>query len=543
MLSLQAQTDSLLLRDFDYIKQSTPWLTQPNAAALALFPYENISHAELSAGYSEGRLTPSDGAPRQTVMNGSVESFFRMSSRAVVYGLLDYGNRSGRGMTGSVFLPSTLLRPFDIVEDSLTNAGSKHSDTYRLAGAFSYRLTDALAVGARADYTSANYAKYKDLRHSNKFMNLEVTAGILSPLLSWLTVGADYTYRRQTESITFDTFGKNDKVYKSLIDYGASMGIVEQFGNGGYTDKTNEMPFFEDGHGGSLQVAWRPSASESALSLFHSISFSRSTGYYGRRSPYSITFTNHDRDVTELRTSITFTPAASAQSSSAQSASARCAARFVLDVAYTAERLHNRANTFRGLTNANGATHYEYYDDTETGSKSRRTLSADCSAHLGIRHELPTWTVTAGYRWQRLSTLAYLYPFFRRQLLTVNCLSAGVTRNVVLRNSVLSLTANGSWQNGYGSACDDGTLVAPDAAQPAPASMDVFLWRDYEYMTAGRYSVELQAEYSFIVPGSRMKAHVRTAVAHKKASVADNSPSDLNSHDRTAVSIAAGLTF
>jgi hypothetical protein len=83
-------------------------------------------------------------------------------------------------MTGSVFLQDRL--PFDIMEDSLTNKGHKHCDRYHLTGGFSYSLSPAVALGLKADYTAANYAKYKDLRHKNKLMNLDVTIGLLSTL-------------------------------------------------------------------------------------------------------------------------------------------------------------------------------------------------------------------------------------------------------------------------------------------------------------------------------------------------------------------------
>lgn len=111
-----------------------------------------------------------------------------------------------------------------------------------------------LSLGARVDYTAANYAKYKDLRHKNKLMDLSATAGLTVPVASWLTVGADYRYHRSNESVTFGVYGKNDKVYKSLISYAAFMGRVEQFGNSGYTDKSREMPLFDEGHGAGVQT-------------------------------------------------------------------------------------------------------------------------------------------------------------------------------------------------------------------------------------------------------------------------------------------------
>ena len=94
-------------------------------------------------------------------------------------------------MTGSAFIDPT-RKPFNLTEDSLTNAGKKHRDTYKLTGGFGVDVYQGISLGARIDYTSANYAKYKDLRHKNKLMDLSVTAGVYAPITAWLNVGADY---------------------------------------------------------------------------------------------------------------------------------------------------------------------------------------------------------------------------------------------------------------------------------------------------------------------------------------------------------------
>ena len=186
MLALNVSTlfaqDSLLLRDYRFVQQSSPWLTQRNAAALTLFNSENIAEAEMSFAHANGELANFSGSPSLNNFQGAIESYYRLSPRAVVYGAISYDNLSGKDMTGSVFIQERL--PFDIVEDSLTNLGRKHRDTYHLVGGFGYQVVNGFSVGMKADYTAANYAKYKDLRHKNKLMNLDFTAGVLSPFPS-----------------------------------------------------------------------------------------------------------------------------------------------------------------------------------------------------------------------------------------------------------------------------------------------------------------------------------------------------------------------
>ena len=339
--SIAAQ-DSLLLRDYSYIQQSSPWLTQRNAAALTLCDNENIAEAELSLSHGSGKLTGISGSPSLTNLQANIESYYRINPRTVVFGAISYDNQSGSDMTGSVFMQDRL--PFDIVEDSLTNKGRKHRDTYHLTGGCGYDIYKGFSIGMKVDYTSANYAKYKDLRHKNKLMDLKLTVGVFAPFTiqsSKFNVGADYTYLRRTESVKFDTYGQNEKVYKSLIDFGGMMGIVEQYGNDGFTDKTNEMPLFEDGHSVGLQF----SIQHAPFSIFNALTYSHSTGYYGRKSPYTITYTNHDRDLLTEHVRLSYLPSSGTS-------------RFYLDLRYQSEKLQNSMNTYRGLTNTNGATHY-----------------------------------------------------------------------------------------------------------------------------------------------------------------------------------------
>lgn len=533
-VSIAAQ-DSLLLRDYSFIKQSSSWLTQRNAAALTLCDNKNIAEAELLLSHGSGKLTGISGSPSLTTLQAFIESYYRINPRTVVFGAISYDNQSGSDMTGSVFMQQRL--PFDIVEDSLTNAGRKHRDTYHLIGGCGYDIYKGISIGLKADYTAANYAKYQDLRHKNKLMDLKLTVGVFAPFTSWLNVGADYTYLRRTESVKFDTYGKNEKVYKSLIDYGGMMGIVEQFGNDGYTDKTNEMPLFEDGHSVGLQLGFFPQRSlqrqtlkERMFNVQCSMEFSHTTGYYGSKSPYTITYTDHDRDILANHIRLSYLPSTGTS-------------RHHLDLHYQNEKLQNNMNTFRGQTNTTGATHYEYYDATEAGNKSWRNLDIDYTMYLGIRHEMPTWTMTAGYHWQQRDMSSYLYPYYRQQQLRTNALTATVTRNFMMPKGVWGITVNGGYKKGSGEPYTDGTFVTPGSKQYQPATQEALLWHDYQYLTAAQYNIGLQMKYTFIFLGTNLRTHIRAAIDYRRASITDETPSGLHNPHRTYLTIAAGHTF
>ncbi len=541
--------DSLLLRDYRQVKQADPWLTHANAAALTRFSAASIAQAELSLTKGNGGLTDYYESPNTLLFDANVEAFYRLSRRTVVFGGISYNNYTGRDMTGSAFIHPT-RKPFDIVEDSLSNPGRKHRDTYRLTGAVGVDVYKGIGIGARLDYTAANYAKYKDLRHRNKLMELEASAGVYAPLTAWLCLGANYTYHRSTESLSFGVYGKSEKVYKSLIDYGAFMGIVEQVGNEGYTDKSREMPLFEDSHAVSLQAEVRPL---STLALFAAITHSRGDGYYGRQSPYTITYSGHKRHVTALQGRLTFTPHGASTPAAPHRASTpsaphrastpsapHCASRFCLDVSYTNEKLAAHANTYRAMSGSNEATYYEYYDPVETGDKQWDDLRLTATAQWGIRGELPTWEVCADYQMTARKQVAYLYPFYRHQRITTHQVALAATRNICLTKGVLSCMLRAGYQKGNGYPFEDFTDIPPSSKQSLPATMDAFLYREYQYLTAAQYRVGAGIKYAFRFPGTALKTHARISADYRKAT--ETYPySRGTSH--TLLTAAIGCTF
>ena len=455
--SSSPSTDSLLLRDYAYIKHSSPWLTSQNAAGLTHFSNSNIAEAELRLGIGKGGLVNYYESPKTLTFDGGIESFYRISQRVVLFGGMSYENYTGRKMTGSAFVNPERL-PFDIVEDSLTNEGRKHRDTYQLTGAVGVDLWHGAALGVRVDYTAANYAKYKDLRHKNKLMDLSASAGVSIPLCHWAEIGVDYRYHRYNESVTFGTYGNSDKVYKSLINYGGFIGVVEQFGNYGFTDKSREMPLFDDGHGMGVQA----SASAGQLKFFGEFSYNHRSGYYGRRSPYTITYTAHEGDNYSYYGRLEYHAERSVHQIGAR---------------LSWETLQNDANTYRELKNDAGSSYYEYYDAVKTSNKLWNSTTIDYTCYLGLRHEMPAWMFRAAIDLRHRKQTAYQYPYYRRQDIRSTELSLHASRNIFLPKGVLSLSANFSWLKGSGEPFEDGTLAEPSDRQTPPPSMDALLYK------------------------------------------------------------------
>ncbi|HAT62773.1 MAG TPA: hypothetical protein DCS83_09610 [Prevotella sp.] len=285
--------DSIMHRDFRFVQSSDLWLEENNAAALIRFHSNNISSGEMFAQYAKGGFIDYSQSPRLLNIGAKAESLYRLSPHTVVYGLISYTNFSGHDMTGSVFIDPA-DKPIDIVEDSITNSGKKHLDTYHMIGAIGFSLWKNVSMGAKIDFTAANYAKYKDLRHQNKLTDITGSLGVYYPVNNKLQIGGYYSYRRAIESLRYNVYGKTDRTYISLIDYGGFIGQTEQFSTEGYTGSSHELPFFDEYLGYGMQIDIKM---HSLLTWHNSFSTDRRHGYYGRKSPYTIIYTRGTKDM------------------------------------------------------------------------------------------------------------------------------------------------------------------------------------------------------------------------------------------------------
>lgn len=518
-MAIQAQ-DSLLLHDYTFMKQGDPWIGSPNAAALTRFVHQNMAQAELSVSGEKGGFTNYNGSDDATMLNANVESYYRYNQRTVFFGSMSYENFSGRHMAGSAFI-NPERKPFDLVEDSLTNEGTKHRDTYALSGGVGCRVTDGFSVGIKIDYTAANMAKYKDLRHQNKLMDLQLTASAYAPVTSWLNLGAYYQHHRNTESIIFGTYGTSDKVYKTLVSYANFTGHLEQFGQEGYTDKSREMPFVNNSNGGGLQL----SALSPRFSVYASYSNFHGWGYYGNKSPYTITYSEHETNRHALQLQAAYSDGKS---------------KHILDFNADFETLQNDATTHRELKNASGATYYEYYTPVKTADKQWLDYHIAYTLHLGIRDALPTWTLQAGVHTMNRKQTAYVYPYYRRQDISYYAPFASVSHHFLTNKGVWSVSLNGSYQKGSGTPYEDNVFQTPSDKQSVPPSMDAYLYREYQWLTASQFCIGGSAKYAFVFPATRLKTYARLSINHKKANETNIYS---NGRRHTAVTAAIGCEF
>ena len=552
---VRGQTDSLLLTDYRFVEQQDPWLRSENAAGLTRLAtagagtvhtrLHHLSEAQLSVQRDWGFLADYYEAPKALTVGAQVSSYHRLNAKTVLYGSIGYDNFTGRDMTGSAFIDPT-RQPFDIIEDSLNNTGTKHRDTYHLTGAFGSTVGGGLAIGMKADYRTANYAKYKDLRHKNALMDLTLTAG-----LSWngqtplgaVQLGGDCYYRRNSESLTFATYGKGDKVYKSLIAYAAFTGHIETFGENGYADKSREMPLMSEYTGGGLQLSWDLTPQ---LQWFNELTVRHRKGYYGKRSPYTISYNEHDSNIYGYHGRLSLH---------------RATALHSIDVMLNAENLEDFANSYREETDNNSATHYEYFTPVKTSNHLWKNGQVAYTAQWGIRHLLPTWWLEVGARWLSHRQTAYVYPYYRSQNIGNRNLTASLQRNILLghrcngvaaKGGLLSARLSFSHQWGHGEPFRDATFIAPSDKQTPPPTMEAMLRQNYDYVTARRWGVAATVRYAFAWTACKMAPYAALHYSFTKAGAtsdrayagADTTETDSGRHpQRQQLCLAIGITF
>lgn len=522
-LEAQAQTvktDSLLMRDFSYVMHSDPWLMGNNPSALIRFGSSTLSEATVSMTVGNGGFVNYDQSPHTLTFGASAKSVYRLSPRTVVYGRMSYQNESSSNMAGSAFL-NTYHLPFDIVEDSLTNEGDEHRDTYHLKGGVGVDIWHGWSVGASFDFTAANLAKYKDLRHQNKAMDLTFSAGFYLPL-GHVSLGANYLYRRSTENIRFKVYGQSDKVYKSLIAYANFMGQVEQFTTNGYTGSNNEQPLFSARHGACVQLDWRITPQ---WQWYHSMMAQYRSGYYGRESAYTITYMRHHSHIYTYQSRLSYRLSTSLHR---------------MDVSISAERLENNQNAYLETLNEQGASQYEYFGAVKTGDKLWVDTHIGYTGDMGIDYELPRWTVATGVNIGHRKQTGYRYPYYRRQQLNQVQGYIDACHRIRLRQGILQAGLQFAYQKGSGDVYEDLTFVEPSAQQTAPPSMDAYLYRDYEYYTAPQVKVGAALKYSFIFPQTRMKTYVEGKCTYLKAY---NTDAYLKGDAYTTVMLIVGVDF
>ncbi|MGN1374929.1 MAG: DUF6850 family outer membrane beta-barrel protein [Prevotella sp.] len=376
-------------RDFSLVRDRNALLSSGNAAALVTFADSSISKGSVAYRHENGDLRlPSQGRQRN-VISADVSSYMRVSPKLVTFGHVSYINDYGTEMSGSMLFPTSELKPFDLI-GSAEDAGSKRAEIINIMGAAGWNVWRKLSVGAKLDYTSGSYAKYKDLRHTNSLMNLYSRADIFYNLSDNNGIGLGFIYRRQTESLRFKTFGTTDVVHTTILDYANGYGETETFGVDGFTDGGQEQPLFSEYTGLSANTKIGP--------VTLGMTYLHRHGYYGRNTQYAVLYENHSGEQW----------AYSARMDLLNNHNAL----LWIDMQLQTVRLSSYRTNYRRVTSQDNSslTFYEYYEPTKMSDKAQWFGKMNISGYWEPEGSIYMWFAVVGADYFHNKQTAYLYP-------------------------------------------------------------------------------------------------------------------------------------
>lgn len=140
--------------------------------------------------------------------------------RFSLQGSFSFEQMQGNDMCGSIFVNPGFY-PIDVLEFT---PGRKTRQTYSFDGLISVDITPQVRLGGGIDFTSSNYAKRKDLRHSNYLLDMTISPGVI-----WhkgeFALGLNAILRKTSDTPTGKQIGTKDN-FDAFLDKGLMYGNV-----------------------------------------------------------------------------------------------------------------------------------------------------------------------------------------------------------------------------------------------------------------------------------------------------------------------------
>jgi len=496
------QNVDTIYMDGDFLLKQNGWTTGRNATGLQYFPVNRFAMAEASLQKARGGFRNYYESDNSLSAGAQTQAWSRLNSKVVVSGGLSYNNFRGNNMTGSVLIdPYKNILGMD--EYSNSNAGTKQLETYEANGALSAAITPRFSIGGSVYFNAANYAKRKDLRHSNFLTNIDAGLGLGYQAGRVVELGAAYHYIRRIESLKFESFGNQDVQYMGFADFGLFMGRAELFaGNGsvgnGFIDY-QKRPIVNEVDEVSAQIGIRFGPD---THWFNEFSYGKQKGYYGKKGSTQITFTENAADQYRITSTLS---------------SAHNHNRYVARLYGVYETAENSANVYEEVSDAGNRRTIVYYGKNKITDRNITRAGLDLTAFLNVQDQLPRWKLQLQGSHNRREQIVNIYPFFRKQDLEFSQLQLGVANNTAVRNGVFCFSLDMSYGRGSGNAATDGYYVAPDADQAAPQTADTYLNQEFEYLTCPRYALAPGIQFT-VTHLPKMKPYAKLSDRYTAAS-------------------------
>lgn len=488
-----------------YLFDRNVWMSSENAASFTTYADSSFSVATISFIRADGAWRDFSDSDSRGELDAQVKSYARLWPTVMMYGGGSYGNVILRNAQGSMLWDDGDVKPFDLVDDSLNNAGKKLLEIVQLDGAVGWQATPVFSLGGKVNYRSGTFVKYKDLRHSNTYMRLNATGSLfLSSLFSGhLNVGLTFTYRRRIESLAFKTYGTNDREFCTLIDYAGLTGVVEYFGGNGFTDSSREIPLFSRHLGGGVQASWQ----WDDVQLYGFVQYLAHDGYYGKQSQYSVSYAQWNGSDLRYGTRLSWNGRQSLHA---------------LEISVGSVSLSAMRNVYRREcdVNNNSVYYYRYNTPTKMNDKLHTDLHVSytwCNEPVG---DMYRWRLAAGVDVAHIDQTAYVFPFYRRQDIIVRKPYVSALRLFdVGGGRYFTTTLDVRLQWGSGALHRDGLLSSVTSESVSVDEQSTYLRLHYDYQTKRCATCRVGATYQFMV--SRLAPYFSVVGSHTHGAHSD----------------------
>lgn len=238
---------------FERIERRNFWNAGRNVAGLRADSV-SISGAELYGSAEHGAFRDFSDASESWHAGATARTITHLK-RISMAGKFTFDHAAGRNMSGSMFIEPGFY-PVDVLEFT---PGTKELQTYAFTGGIAADVASRWRIGAGIAFSSQNYAKRKDLRHTNYRLDMTVTPGVMYHAGDG-AVGLTYVFRKTGEEIKAEEIGETAAAYYAFLDKGLMYGAYEVWtGNGVHLNEAgiDGFPVREISHGIAMQGAWR----------------------------------------------------------------------------------------------------------------------------------------------------------------------------------------------------------------------------------------------------------------------------------------------
>ena len=506
------------LRDFEYVKATTPVLNLSNPAALAGWDGK-ISQAAVRFDKANGGLASLTQSKDSYEVAAGTESFYRISDKIAFYGNIDWSYFNGKEMGGPILIDPE-YNPVNFYELDETTLGTKKTESYSLKGALSYSFNDRWAAGLTVKFDGRDQTKVKDPRFLNYWTDLSFDAGVSFRPSSSVLLGASAFYRNTLETVQGGIYGKTDQSYFFLVDRGNYFGTVaELVGTRAELSPSDKRPMNNNLFGGAIQMAVGDQ-------YYGEVTFTARDGYYGRKSSGSAVFYQFAGYEIRYDGALVVSLGKSTH-------------RIGFSAGYS--YLFNNENTFNYVTPIGGVTKVEYTGKRFVMDKTVLDGGLSYRWFYGGSAQRPDLTVGADAKVYSKTQHSEIYPFYRDQKQTnrdfVDDVDVFVKKDIRLgEKSLVNVGVHGMYHAGFAKFAD---AKYTEATSSVIRTFDVWSGPQTEYDTAARAGGLVSVEWIPILKKA-MTPYVRISDSYMTLL---KDPTYLKGKTRNVASLSVGIVF